>query len=96
MSPPGTHFTSESTEAMWINGLAHGHNILMPGFELSTFVSRNRHSNHMTKKNIPYEVYLALPKNLARNIAFSLNKLLKNVYYDNFHVNYNEDKLRRT
>ena len=35
------------TEAMWNKCLAQGHNILMPGFEPSTSVSRNRHSNHM-------------------------------------------------
>ena len=46
--PPGTHFTAESTEAMPIKCLAQGHNILMPGLEPSTPVSRNRHSNHMT------------------------------------------------
>ena len=44
VSPPGTNFTAESTEAMRIMCLAQGHNILMlPGFEPSTFVSRNRH-----------------------------------------------------
>ena len=45
---PGTHFTTESTEAMRIKCLAQGRNILMPGFEPSTSVSRNQHSNHMT------------------------------------------------
>ena len=39
-------FTAESTEAMQIKCLAHGHNILMSGFEQSTSVTRNRHSNH--------------------------------------------------
>ena len=40
LSPPGTHFTAESTEAMWIKCLAQGNNILLPGFELSTSVSK--------------------------------------------------------
>ena len=31
LSQPGTHFTAESTEAMWMMCLAQGHNILMPG-----------------------------------------------------------------
>ena len=49
LSPPGTHFTAESTEAMQTKCLAQGHNILMlPGFEPSTSVSRNGHPNHMT------------------------------------------------
>ena len=48
LSPPGEHFTAESTEAMRIKCLAQGHNILMPGFVPSTSVSRNRHSDHMT------------------------------------------------
>ena len=43
--PPGTHFTAESTEAMQIKYLAQGNNILLPGFEPSTSVTRNRHSN---------------------------------------------------
>ena len=42
------YITAESTEAMWIKCLARGHNILMPGFEPTTSVSRNRHFNHMT------------------------------------------------
>ena len=33
---------------MRINCIALGHNILMPGFDPSTSVARNRHSNHMT------------------------------------------------
>ena len=33
---------------MRITCLAQGHNILLPGFEPSTSVSGNRHSNHMT------------------------------------------------
>ena len=48
LSPPDTHFTAETTEATRTKCLAQGHNIVMPGFELSTSVSRNRHSNHMT------------------------------------------------
>ena len=40
MSPPGTHFTAESTEAMRIKSLAQGENILMLGIEPSTFVSK--------------------------------------------------------
>ena len=48
MSTPGTHFTAETTEAMRIKCLSQRHNILIPGFEPSTSVSRNRHSNHMT------------------------------------------------
>ena len=38
--------TAESTEAMRIKCLAQRRNILMSGFELSTSVARNRHSNH--------------------------------------------------
>ena len=40
MSPPGTHFTAESTEAMQIKCLAQGNNMLLPGFEPSTSVSK--------------------------------------------------------
>ena len=40
MSPHGTHFTAESTEAMRIKCLAQGNNILLPGFEPSTSVSK--------------------------------------------------------
>ena len=40
----GTHFSAELTEAMQIKYLAQGNNILLPGFEPSTSVSRNRHS----------------------------------------------------
>ena len=39
LSPPGTHFTAESTEAMRIKCLAQGNNILLPGFKPSTSVS---------------------------------------------------------
>ena len=43
VSPPGTHFTADSTEAMWIKCLAHGHYMLMHfGFEPSIAVSTNR------------------------------------------------------
>ena len=38
--PPGTHFTAESTEAMRIKCLTQGNNILLPGFEPSTSVSK--------------------------------------------------------
>ena len=48
LSPPGTHFTAESTAAIQIKYLAQGHGILMPWFEPSTSVSRNRHSDHKT------------------------------------------------
>ena len=48
LSPPGTHFTAELTEAMQIKSLAQRHNILMPGFKLSASVSRKQHSSHMT------------------------------------------------
>ena len=48
LSPTGTHFTAESTEAMRIKSLAQGENILMLGFEPSTFCIQNRHSNHYT------------------------------------------------
>ena len=40
LSPPGTHFTAESTEAMRIKSLAEGENILMLGIEPSTFESK--------------------------------------------------------
>ena len=49
-----THFTGESTEAMQIKCLAQGHNILMVGFKLSTSVSINRHSNHMSNIQSDY------------------------------------------
>ena len=48
LSPPGTHFTAESTEAMPIKYLAQGNNILLSGFEPSTSETRNRHSNQTT------------------------------------------------
>ena len=40
LSPPGAHFTAESTEAMQIKCLAQGNNKLLPGFEPSTSVSK--------------------------------------------------------
>ena len=40
LSPPGTHFTAESTEAMRIKSLAQGENISMLRFEPATFVSK--------------------------------------------------------
>ena len=40
LSPPGTHFTAESTEAMQIKSLAQGENILMLRFEPATFESK--------------------------------------------------------
>ena len=40
LSPPGTHFTAESTDAMRIKSLAQGENILMLRIEPSTFVSK--------------------------------------------------------
>ena len=40
LTPRSTHFKCESTDAMRIKCLAQGHNIQMPGFEPSTFVSR--------------------------------------------------------
>ena len=57
LSPPGTHFTAESTEAMQIKCLPQGHNILMSGFEQSTSVTRGRHSNHST--NMQQYTYIA-------------------------------------
>ena len=49
VSSPGTHLTTDSTEAMRIKCLAQGHKILMrPRFEPSTSVSRSRYPNHMT------------------------------------------------
>ena len=46
---PGTHFTAESTEAMRIECLAHGHSILtQAGFEPSTSVSIDRYLSNMT------------------------------------------------
>ena len=48
LSPPGTHFTAESTEATQIKCLAQGRKIMMLVFEPSASVSRNLHSNHMT------------------------------------------------
>ena len=40
MRDSGTHFTAESTEAMRMKCLAQGNNILLPGFEPSTSVSK--------------------------------------------------------
>ena len=54
LSPPGTHFAAESTEAMRIKYLAQGNNILLLGFEPSTSVTRNRHSNQTTNMLISY------------------------------------------
>ena len=44
------HYSSEKLIALntHIKCLAQGHNIQMTGYEPSTSVSRNRHSNHMT------------------------------------------------
>ena len=47
LSPPGNQFTAETTEAMGIMCLVRGLNILIPGFQPSTSVSRDRHSNNM-------------------------------------------------
>ena len=58
MSPPGTHFTAESTEAMRIKCLAQGHNILMPEFEPSTPVSRNRHSIYLEIKLVLIKIMI--------------------------------------
>ena len=55
VSPHGTHFISESTEAMQIKCLAQGHNILMqPALEPSIAVFRNQNLNHMTNMLINY------------------------------------------
>ena len=48
LSAKSTRTDGQSTEAMQIKYLAQGNNILLPGFEPSTSVTRNRHSNHMT------------------------------------------------
>ena len=40
LSPPGTHFTAESTDAMQVKSLAQGENILMLRFKPATFVSK--------------------------------------------------------
>ena len=50
--------TAESTKAMRINCLAHGHNILMQaGFEPSIAIFKNRHLNNMTIMLILLSVY---------------------------------------
>ena len=54
LSPPGTHFTAESTEAMRIKSLAQGENILMLGFEPSTSVSK---IDILTSRQICSNVY---------------------------------------
>ena len=46
--PTWYSFTTDSTEAMRIKCLAQGNNILLPRFEPSTSVSRNRHSSQST------------------------------------------------
>ena len=49
LSPPGTNFIAESTEATRIKCLSEGHNILMlPWFEPSASVFRNCHLKHKT------------------------------------------------
>ena len=48
LSPHGTHFTTETTEAMRLKWFAEWHILLMQGFETSTSVSTNRHSIQLT------------------------------------------------
>ena len=66
--PPGTYFTAESTEAMRIKCLAQGNNILLPGFEPSTSVSRNRHSSKTT--NILHSCHQLMPVTSKRTKHF--------------------------
>ena len=54
------YYTAESTDAMRIKSFAQEHNILMPGFEPSTSVSRNRHSNHMSNMLQQLLMYLSV------------------------------------
>ena len=57
MSPPGTHFTAVSTEAIRIKCLAQGHNILiLPGFQPTISVSTHRHLNHVTNMLLKYNL----------------------------------------
>ena len=60
--------------------------------ELRIF-SMNKKNLH---RNIPYKPYLASQKCLQRIIKCHLNVIYKYMYYDIHHVNYNEDKLRKT
>ena len=53
---PGTHFTAESTEAMQIKYLAQGNNILLPGFEPSTSVSKTDILANRPIYNIIYNI----------------------------------------
>ena len=64
LSPPGTHFTAESTEAMRIKSLAQGENIFMLGIEPSTFVSK---VDILTTTPIVHKS-LACAKEMANNL----------------------------
>ena len=47
--------------------------------------------------NIPYKFYLALPKKLDKEILnFLQTSYKKYIYYDTYHMNYDENKLRKT
>ena len=78
LSPPGTHFIAESTEAMWIKCLAQGHDILMSGFELATSVFRHRHSKHMTNMLQFYTLY--------QYFHLSINFIFRSRYAKNEHI----------
>ena len=72
LSPPGTSFAVELTEAMQIKCVAQGHNILVPGFQLSTSVSR-KHFNHISNL---LQVGIIILRHLNNN------KILVNQYFD--------------
>ena len=77
LPPHGSHFTAESTEAMRIKCIAQGHNILMPGFELSASVSRNLHYDHMTNMFHILVKVLRLQKLLIYILVISANEVLR-------------------
>ena len=80
MFTPCIRFTAESTDAMRIKWHAHGHNILIPGLELSTSVARNRHSFHKT--NMLQEVELVFIQNFKNRITrIYINLLHLQRYY---------------
>ena len=61
---------------MWIKSLAQGENILMPGFEQLTSVTRNRHSNQYAQQ--------ANNEQDKLQIWLRLNKLSINVNKTNY------------
>ena len=72
LSPPGTHFTAESTEAMRIKSLAQGEKILMLGIEPSTFVSK---IDILTTTPIVHQLRACLILYTAQHLCFCILSL---------------------